>query len=341
MKKIHVSDAVGRVLCHDMTAITEDGFKGVRFKRGHEIREEDIPAFLDMGKNYIFVWDPSVNEVHKEDAAIKLSEVIGDDSVLLSGPSEGKITVSAAFDGLVRIDREGLKAINSLPDYTVATVPDKLKVKRGDRLAGVRIVPLVTAEENVKNAVELALKYKPVITVKPFHDLKCGLIITGTEIYEGRIKDKFEPIIRGKLEEYNSTLLGVVKCPDDIEMIRRAKNYFLEEKADIILFTGGMSVDPDDLTPGAIKEDGAELICQGVPMQPGNMLTIAYLGDTLLVGIPGASMHAKVTSLDVFLPRFFAKEKITREEIADLGLGGLCVNCKECTYPVCYFGRGN
>ena len=340
MDKIDIKDAVGRVLCHDMTAITEDGFKGVRFKRGHVITEADIPVFLDMGKNHIFVWDPKTDEVHEEDAAIRLAEVIGDESLQSSAPSEGKISLSAKLTGLVKINGDALKKINGVKDYTVATVPNHFTVQPGDKVAGLRIIPLVTKEDHVQEAVGIAKAEFPVITVKPFHKLRCGLIITGTEIYEGRVKDKFESVIRDKIDAYGGTLLGVIKCPDDMEMIRRAKRHFLEEAADLILFTGGMSVDPDDLTPGVIKEDGAKVVAAGVPMQPGNMLTIAYLGDTVLVGLPGACMHTKTTSFDVFLPRFFAKDPIEVEEIAGLGLGGLCLGCRECTYPVCFFGQG-
>ena len=175
--------------------------------------------------------------------------------------------------------------------------------------------------------------------VLPYKPLKCAVIITGSEVYYGRIKDAFEPIMRKKVADLGGEMLGVEKCPDEMERILSAIEKFKAQGAELILLTGGMSVDPDDLTPGAIKRTGAEIVCRGVPMQPGNMLTIAYLDGTVLMGVPGASMHTPATSMDFFLPRIFAGLKIRPEDIAELGEGGLCMNCKVCLFPRCGFGR--
>ena len=340
MKKIRIEDAVGQTLCHDMTGIT-DGKKGVLFKRGHQIRNEDIPRLLDIGKSHIFAWEPDADEVHEDDAAIAVAEAsCGSGITYDKTPSEGKIFIYAGQRGLFHLDRAALRGINSVGDYTIACLPDMTDVAEGTKLGGIRIVPLVTKGENVRVAVEIAKRSYPVFTVIPYKNLKCGVIITGSEVYQGRIEDKFEPIMRKKLEKYEADVIDVTKCPDDLDMILDAIKSLIERGAELILLTGGMSVDPDDLTPTAIRSTGARVVTQGMPMQPGNMLTIAYLGSTALIGVPGASMHSPVTSLDVFLPRVFAGIEITKDDIPGLGEGGFCSGCAECTYPRCYFGRG-
>ena len=338
MRKIKVQDAVGQVLCHDMTAILESGFKGVKFKRGHVITQEDIPALLDIGKEHVFVWEPEAGEVHEDDASIALTEAMCGENLTVSGPSEGKMQVNAACDGLFLLNRQGLQAINRVPDYTVACVPGYMPVVKGQKLCGARIVPLVTKQENVDEAVRIARENYPVMSVRPYRALKVGVVITGSEVYYGRIQDAFQPILTKKLEKFGAVQLGYTKCPDDLERIQQAIRDFLAQGAELILLTGGMSVDPDDLTPSAIRSTGAELVTQGFPMQPGNMLTIAYLGGTALVGVPGASMHSPVTSLEVFLPRIFAGVRIEKDEVANFGEGGFCMGCKNCTWPHCYFG---
>ena len=338
MKKIRIEDAVGQSLCHDMTAILANGFKGVKFHRGHVIREEDLPELRKIGKSHIFVWEPEADEVHEDDAAKALTEAMCGENLKVSGPSEGKMTISAAVDGLFRVNIAAMREINRTPDYTVACRPNHTRVRTGEKLAGARIVPLVTKRENVEHAVAAAKAAAPVMEVLPFRKLKAGVVITGSEVYYVLIEDKFEPIMREKLDSYGAEILGVTKCPDDLEKILAAIREFVEQGAGLILLTGGMSVDPDDVTPTAIRKSGARLVTQGVPMQPGNMLTIAYLGETALVGVPGASMHSPTTSLEVFLPRIFAGDEITEEEIAEYGVGGFCMGCAECHFPQCYFG---
>lgn len=338
MRKIPVEKAVGEVLCHDMTAILADGFKGVKFHRGHVITPEDVPELLKIGKTHIYLWEPEEGDVHEDEAAGRACKAICGENLILKGPTEGKIGVSSAIDGLFCLNREALKQFNALPDYTAATVRGFIPVKAGQPLAGVRIVPLLTKEETVKKAEAIGASFGPILSVKPFLPVKTGIIITGSEIYNGLIKDAFEPILRSKLAFYGAEVLGVQKCPDDLSFITNAIEAFIAQGARLLLLTGGMSVDPDDLTPGAIRRCSDTLVTQGVPMQPGNMLTIAYKGDTALIGVPGASMHSPVTSLEVFLPRILAGIKITPEEISGYGEGGLCMGCRECRWPVCPFG---
>ena len=338
MKKIRVEAAIGETLCHDMTAILANGFKGVKFHRGHVIREEDIPELLDMGKTQIFVWEPEADEVHEDDAARALVQVMCGDGIAYSGPTEGKFQLTATVDGIFCINENALIAINSVDDYTVACRKSLTRVKAGDKLAGARIVPLVTKRANVEAAVKVAEAHAPVLCVKPLAPLKTGIIITGSEIFTGRIPDRFEPILRRKMADFGAPVIGATLCDDDTQMILDAIESHRANGAELILLTGGMSVDPDDLTPGAIRATGAQIITQGVPMQPGNMLTIAKLPGVTLVGVPGASMHSPVTSLDVFLPRILAGLEISAADIARLGNGGFCLNCAQCHFPNCGFG---
>lgn len=339
MKKIPVENAIGEAICHDMTAIMADGFKGVRFKRGHVITPEDIPILLDMGKAQVFVWEPEADEVHEEDAARELSEVICGDNIGISGPKEGKYQISSKIDGLFCVNGEALKKINMVDDYTVACRPGNTRISEDDALAGLRIIPLVTKRSNVEKAVAAAKENYPVFSVLPFKKLKTSIIITGSEVYTGRIRDRFEPVLREKLSSYEAEILSVTKCMDNPDMLLDAVNAAIANGAELIFMTGGMSVDPDDLTPTAIRMTGAKVAVQGVPLQPGNMLTVAYLNRTTIVGVPGASLNAPMTSLDVFLPRILAGVELTKEDAAGMGEGGFCLWCKECTYSKCYFGK--
>lgn len=339
MKKIPVTEAIGHTLCHDMTAIMEGGFKGVRFHRNHVITEEDIPVLQDMGKNHVFVWEPGVEEVHEEDCARQMAELLCPEGApfTLKGPAEGKMSLHASCDGLLRVNRDGLLAVNLVPDWTMTSLPDGRPVAEGEACAAWRIIPLVTRRENVHKALECVREASWLFQLLPYQHLRVGLIITGNEIYHGRIRDAFEPILRSKLEHFPSEVLGVTYCPDSVKEIQEAMEGFRQRGAGLILLTGGMSVDPDDVTPTAIRESGAEVVSRGVPMQPGNMLTLALWDGIFLLGVPGASMHAPLTSLDVMLPRLFARWVPTREEIAGWGLGGLYPQrgaCGWATLPV-------
>ena len=321
MKKVRVEQAVGMELCHDITAM-RDGFKGAAFKRGHVITEEDIPKLLDLGKRTVFVWEEHAGEIHEEDAARRMAAMAPVEGAHYTEPSEGKVLLMAEERGMFRVDTELLREINSIGDITISTLPDHYPVEAGARLASMRIVPLVTKEEQVIKAEELC-KGKKLVDLRPYKHLKAGVIITGSEIYSGRIKDKFEPVVRQKLQKYPSELLGVTICDDDLDMIVDAARAYLFQGADLLIFTGGMSVDPDDLTPTAVRTMGAEIISHGVPSQPGNMTLVAYFGDVAILGVPGAAISMPTTIFDVLLPQIFAGDKLTKDELINLGDGGL------------------
>lgn len=337
MKKVNVEQAVGMELCHDITAM-RDGFKGAAFKRGHIIAESDIPALLDMGKRTIFVWEPGAGEIHEEDAARRMAAMAPVEKAHYTEPSEGKVLLFADERGLFRVNTGLLREINSIGDITISTIPDHYPVEAGARLASMRIVPLVTKEEQIIQAEKLC-KNRRLLDLRPYRYLKVGVIITGSEVYHGRIQDKFEPVVRRKMEHYPAEIVGITVCDDDLDMIVDAAKAHLAGGADLLIFTGGMSVDPDDLTPSAIRSLGAEIISHGVPSQPGNMTLVAYLGDVAVLGVPGAAISLPTTIFDVLLPQIFTGDKLTKADLINLGNGGLCQMCKACHWPNCTFGR--
>ncbi|MDD6160809.1 MAG: molybdopterin-binding protein [Oscillospiraceae bacterium] len=337
MKKIRVEEAVGMELCHDVTAMY-DGFKGAAFKRGHIIREEDVPKLLDYGKRTVFVWEEQAGEIHEEDAARRLAAMASVKGAYYTEPSEGKVLLMAEKRGMFRVDRELLRQLNSIGDITIASFPDHYPVEKGSRLASMRIVPLVTKETQIEQAEALCAG-KKLFDLRPYQHRKIGVVITGSEVYHGRIKDKFEPVVRQKMAAYPSEILGISICDDDLDMIVGAAKKHLENGADVLIFTGGMSVDPDDLTPSAIRALGADIITHGVPSQPGNMTLVAYLGDVAILGVPGAAISLPTTVFDVLLPQIFAGDRLTKEDLVNLGDGGLCQMCASCHWPNCTFGR--
>lgn len=337
MKKVSIEDAIGMELCHDITEM-KDGFKGAAFKRGHIIREEDIPHLLDIGKKTIFVWESNAGEIHEEDCALRMAAMAPVPQAHYTEPSEGKVLLFADQRGLFRVNRHLLNKLNSIGDITISTLPDHYPVEVGARLASMRIVPLVTQETQIIEAEHLCSQ-ENLLELHPYQHKKIGVIITGSEVYSGRIKDKFEPVVRAKMKQYPSEIIGVSICDDNLDMIVDAARTHLKNGADFLIFTGGMSVDPDDLTPTAIRQLGAEIVTHGVPSQPGNMTLVAYLDDIPVLGVPGAAISLPTTIFDVLLPQIFAGDKITKEELIGLGDGGLCQMCKTCHWPNCTFGR--
>lgn len=337
MKKINVENAVGMVLCHDITEM-KDGFKGVAFKRGHIIRQEDIPHMLDIGKRTVFVWEENAGELHEEDCARRLAAANLVQGAHYTEPSEGKVLLLADERGLFRVNRDLLRRINAIGDITISTLPDHYPVEKGARLASMRIVPLVTQEEQILRAEEMC-RSERLLDLRPYEAKKIGVIITGSEIYSGRMQDRFGTVVREKMKQYPAETVGIAICDDDLDMIVDAAKRHLEKGADFLIFTGGMSVDPDDLTPTAIRKLGAQIVSHGVPAQPGNMTLVAYLDDVPVLGVPGAAIHLPTTIFDVLLPQIFAGDRITKEELIGLGDGGLCQMCPSCHWPNCTFGR--
>lgn len=340
MRSVRVEDAVGQVLCHDMTRIVKGEMKGPQFKKGHIIKEEDIEMLLSMGKENIYVWEKDENMLHEDEAAEILKSFCISDNLSYSEPSEGKIEVKAECDGLLKVDVDMLNSINSLDDMIIATRWSNTTVKKGDKIAAMRVVPLIISKEKMEEAKErFAEKGSSIVELKPFKKLRAGLITTGSEVAKGRIKDTFTPVIINKLEYFGIELAYHEYSEDDMDVLLGKINDMKEKDIDIILCTGGMSVDPDDKTPGAIKASGADIVTYGAPVLPGAMFLLGYYKDgKAVMGLPGCVMYASSTIFDIVLPRVAAGERISKEDLVTLGHGGLCLNCDVCHFPNCGFG---
>ena len=370
-RAVPVSQAVGMVLAHDVTEIRKDEFKGQAFRKGHVVREEDIPRLQRIGKEHLFALTLSADEMHEDDAALALGRGVMGDGVRLQGePREGKVMLVADRDGLLTVDKEALFGVNMLGDVLCSTLHTNTVVKTGAVLAGAKVVPLVIRRAVIDQAVAIAGRGRTggepgIISVRSMRRPKTGVVITGREVYEGRIRDSFAPVIRKKIEALGGEVVGIHIAPDDREFIRQRLRELLAAGADLLITTGGMSVDPDDVTRFAIRDLGAEAV-YGSPVLPGAMVLVGYLenggsatveaplsertdphGDhgprnsapVPVLGIPACGMYHRTTIVDLLLPRILAGERIGRRELAELGHGGMCLNCGECRYPVCPFGK--
>lgn len=339
MKLMKTEDAVGQVLCHDITQIIKDKSKGPVFRKGHIITEEDIPVLLRVGKEHIYIWEKDETRLHENEAAEILRDLCQNAHMSASAPSEGKIELKAEEDGLFLVDQERLFALNSLGEMMIATRHGGFAVKKGDTLAGMRIIPLVIEKEKMEAAKKVAGD-KPLLQLLPFHSLKVGVVTTGSEVFHHRITDTFTPVIEEKLQAFGAKVTMHVILDDKHEDITRSIQTMLAEGVDMVLCTGGMSVDPDDRTPLAIKNTGANIVSYGAPVLPGAMFLLAYTEDGRpIAGLPGCVMYAKKTIFDLVLPYLAAKQPITASQLASYGNGGLCLNCPVCTFPNCGFGK--
>ncbi len=374
-RTVPVTEAVGMVLAHDVTEIRKDEFKGPAFRKGHVIRSEDICRLQRIGKEHLFVLSLGPDDVHEDDAALALAQALMGEGVAIKGvPREGKITIIADRDGLLTVDRDALLSFNLLGDVMCATLHTNTIVKKGQEVAGTRAIPLVVKKDVIEKAVQAAqkgqgagVKGQGVIAVKELRKPRAGVVITGNEVYHGRIKDAFAPIIEKKIEEFGGELVGTYYAPDDEAFIADRLRELIAAGADLLITTGGMSVDPDDVTRFAIRSIGATDITYGSAVLPGAMVLAAYVSAECgvrnaesmtndprgshselrtpnsalipILGIPACGMYHRTTVFDLILPRILAGEHIGREELAELGHGGLCLHCKECRYPVCPFGK--
>jgi molybdenum cofactor synthesis domain-containing protein len=339
MKKIAVQDAIGSILCHDITQIIPGEIKDRAFKKGHIIKAEDVKILLSLGKDHIYVWEHKEGTLHENEAAERLKNMSAGKGISFSQVKEGKISFIAEHDGLLKINTELLMKINSLDEIIIATRHNNYPVKKGDKLAATRVVPLIIDEEKIIEAEKIA-EGKTIVEVIPYEKLKVGIVTTGNEVYHGRIKDAFGPIIKEKVEYYNCEVIEQKIVYDDSDMIYQAIEELIQKGADMIACTGGMSVDPDDVTPIGIKKTGAKIISYGAPVLPGAMFLLSYKEDTPILGLPGCVMYSKSTIFDLVLPRILAGDKITKKDLAAYGHGGLCLECEVCRYPNCSFGKG-
>lgn len=339
MKSIRVEDAVGTILAHDLTRIVPGEFKGAAFKKGHIIKPEDIEDLKKMGKNNIYVLELDDNTLHEDEAAMRIADAAAGNGISMEGPSEGKISLKAAVKGLLKINLEALEAINDIDMVIMSTLHDNTIVSAGKTVAGTRIIPLAIDKESIEAVEEICRKYGKAVYLKELLSHRTGVIVTGTEVYEGRIKDKFGPVLTQKLVDYGCTLTELTHVPDNMERIKEAIEGQIKAGAQIVLVSGGMSVDADDVTPSAIREVSDRIVTYGSPVLPGAMFMLGYKEDVPILGIPACGMYYKITIFDIVFPRILAGEILTRRDITSLGHGGLCQNCESCRYPNCAFGR--
>jgi len=365
--KIPLAEAVGTVLAHDITEIRPGEFKGRAFRKGHVIRQEDVCHLQRLGKEHLFVLNIAGDELHEDDAAYALAKALMGEGVKIKGePKEGKINIIAERDGLLKVDKEALLSFNMLGDIMCATLHNNTLVKKGRPVAGTRAIPLIVKKDVVWAAVKIGEQAGKIISVKGIRRPRAGVVITGNEVYYGRIKDAFAPIIKNKIEAIGGEIVGTYFSPDDESFIETRLRELINAGADLLITTGGMSVDPDDVTRFALRNLGAAEITYGSAVLPGAMFLVAYIetgvrdqglgiskettseGDVPIpspqppipvLGIPACGMYAKTTIFDLLLPRVLAGERVGRKELAELGHGGLCMKCETCSYPVCPFGK--
>ena len=348
MKQIKTEEAVGMVLCHDITQIIKGVTKDAVFRKGHVVTPEDIPVLLSVGKEWLYVWEKEEGMLHENDAAEILCAMCLGEHMERSQAKEGKIEITATRDGLLKVKREALKAVNGFGQMMIATRHGDFPVHKGDKLAGTRIIPLVIEEDKMERARNMAKELtggRPLLELKPFLPKKVGIVTTGNEVYSGRIKDTFTPVVVEKLKEYGGEVVSHVTWNDDDRKVTASILEMIEQGADVVVCTGGMSVDPGDRRIMAIRNTGAKIVSYGAPVLPGAMFLLAYYEKegrkAVIMGLPGCVMYAKRTIFDLILPRVMADDQVTGEELAALGEGGLCLNCPDCTFPNCGFGKGH
>lgn len=344
---IRTEDAVGTVLCHDITRIVPGESKGPVFRKGHVVRPEDVPVLLAVGKEHLYVYEPQPGLVHEDDAARRIAAAVMGSGLALTDPKEGRINAVAAIHGLLTVDVERLLRINSLGEVSLATLHTMQEVKEGQAVAGTRVIPLLADERQVEAVERICAPAadepdgapRPVVAVRPFRCASVGLVTTGSEIYHGRIEDKFGPVLHKKFTDLGSRVMGQTLTPDDGDLTRDAILDFIRGGADMVVVTGGMSVDPDDRTPASIRAAGGVVECYGAPTFPGAMFMLAHVGEVPVLGLPGCVMYHKASIFDLIVPRLLAGVKVGAADIAALGHGGYCAGCGECRYPVCPFGK--
>ena len=339
MKKIKVEKAVGQRLGHDITGIIPGKSKGPVFKRGHVIRKEDIPKFHRLGKQHVWMEDPEQNEIHEEEAAIRIARAVAGSGLISYQPREGKVELKAKIKGVLKVKVELLTMINAMGDLVLVTLHNNRLCEPGEVVAGTRMIPLFIAEEKIDQVETLCQQQGEVLELLYLEKKKVGIVITGTEVYEGLIEDAFAGVIRQKVEALGSQIIKKVVVPDDVKQIADGINTVYSGGSEVILVCGGMSVDADDVTPEGIMASGARVIFKGVPILPGSMFLYSLWNDVPVLGVPACVIHDPITILDLVLPRILAGDVLSKDEIAGMGHGGLCMKCDRCLFPVCPFGK--
>lgn len=340
LKKIKLKDAVGTELAHDITEVRPGEFKGPAFSKGHTVCNEDLCHLQKLGKNHLYLIDLEEDEIHENQAAAIMADALAGDGIAWKDePKEGKIGLVAERDGLLTVNTASLAAFNMVEEVMCATLHSHTLVQKGEQVAATRAIPLVMKRAPIERAAAIAAQSGAVVSVKALRHAKVGVVITGNEVYHGLIEDKFAPVLKSKVTALGSEVAGLEFAPDDPELIRQAIRSHLDNGCDLLMLSGGMSVDPDDVTRQGIRLAGATEMHYGAAVLPGAMFLVAYIDNVPLLGVPACGLHHRTTVLDLVLPRILTDEHIGKAELAFLGHGGLCKDCPECTYPHCPFGK--
>ncbi|MCX7857975.1 MAG: molybdopterin-binding protein [Deltaproteobacteria bacterium] len=340
MKKVRVEEAIGMILAHDITEIIPGKKKEVAFPRGKRIEREDVSKLLDLGKANVYVMDNKNEGVHEDEATVRIAKALMDENMEYLPPREGRVQILSKVDGIFCVDKKGLLKVNMVENVLFSSLPDKYPVRKGDLVAACRIVPLYIKEKSLKKIENLGRK--KIIRVFPYRKAKVGLVVTGSEIYNGRIEDG-SVIIENKIREMGSEIVGKKLATDDVIMIRDFILELFDQGADIVVTTGGLSVDPDDVTKEGIEATGARVLFYGAPIFPGAMFLLAVYDEKYILGAPACVYYNKYTIFDIIFGRILSGEdmrNIGKKEVASFSYGGLCLSCKVCHYPVCFFGKG-
>jgi hypothetical protein len=339
-KIVPVHDAVGMVLCHDITEVVPGKFKGRAFKKGHVVEPDDVERLLDLGKEHLYILTMQPGTIHEDEAAVRIAQAAGGRGITISEPVEGRVNLVAASSGLLKINVEALNRVNQIQDVVLGTLHSNQKVTEGQVVAATRIIPLVTESEKIASVEAICRKDYPIVQIAAFSSLKVGIVTTGSEVYHGRIQDGFGPVLRAKFADLGSEILRQTFVADSASMTVQAIHDMLAEGAEMVVVTGGMSVDPDDQTPYSIREAGGRVVTYGAATFPGAMFMLAYIGDVPVLGLPACVMYHRASIFDLVVPRILSGDTVTRADIVALGHGGLCALCSECRYPICGFGKG-
>jgi len=340
VRKIKIEDAVGMMLGHDVTQMIPGEYKGPRFKRGHRVREEDIPEFLKIGKEHIYVMDLKPGALHEDDAALRLRKAFSGENIGSRGPSEGKVTFHSKIKGILKINLPLLNRINRSGNIIVSTLHRYTPCVPGMAIGATRIISLIAPEREIQKIESWCKKRGPVIEILPYRKVNIGVVVTGNEIFHGRIKDSFDERVGKKIVEFGSRVVKKLIVPDETDQISKALCDLEADPVDLILVTGGLSVDPDDVTRAGIKKAGAKIIFYGTPILPGAMFLYGMLGQKPVLGLPACVFYHHATLFDIIFPRILAGEVLNKKEISLLGHGGFCQNCDPCHFPRCPFGKG-
>lgn len=333
-------EAVGMVLCHDITEVLPGRSKGRAFKKGHVVKPQDIERLLNLGKEHLYVLNVQPGIIHEDEAAVRIARAAAGPGITISEPVEGRVNLIAAFGGLLKVNVAALNRVNQIQDVVLGSLHTNQHVTNSRVVAAARIIPLTMEAERIGLVEEICAENSPIVEIKPLASLKVGIVTTGSEVFHGRIQDGFGPVLRSKFADLGCEVFRQAFVSDSVSMTVKAIHELLSEGAQMIAVTGGMSVDPDDQTPFSIREAGGQVVSYGAATFPGAMFMLAYIGDVPVLGLPACVMYHRASIFDLVVPRILAGDRVTRSDIAALGHGGLCSLCPECSYPVCGFGKG-